>query len=290
MTEKGGPGSYGAKVLAYALAGFHAVTMRKPVKFAAVLLIVSLFGFASWQLLRLPEGEPVYGGRKLTAWLGTGQPGLRSDADEWMRFSDWMREQTRFLIKALKTKNSALRRPYLWISTNAPTFLGQRMPVWLDPEKVRLAATYWLGQQAPTSREAVPTLCELAVKDSSHEVRRGAIWALTRIDLGSESVRNALVAAFTTDADPKVRAAAAGSLEMSGAVPSKEIIFAFIHGLGDRDPLVRQVCAAALGKCGSRAKAALETLHKLANSEDAAADYASSAVQQIEFAAPAEGK
>ena len=72
---------------------------------------------------------------------------------------------------------------------------------------------------------------------------------------------------------------------MSRVVPSKEIIFAFAHGLTDRDPLVRQVCAAALGKCGSRAKAALETLQNLANSQDEAADYARSAVRQIALAA-----
>jgi HEAT repeat protein len=199
-----------------------------------------------------------------------------------MRFNDWLREETRFLIKALKTKDSSLRRPYLWISTKAPAFLAKRMPVWIDPEKVRLSATYWLGQQGATSKAAVPALCELTAKDPSREVRRGAIWALTQIDLESENVRNALVAALTTDIDPKVRAAAAGSLEMSKVFPSKEIIFAFARGLSNRDPLVRQVCAAALGKCGSRAAAALETLQKLANSQDEAADYARSAVRQVQ--------
>src|SRR6266404_3224216 len=123
------------------------VAMRKRVKFAGVLLIGSLIGFASWQLVRLPDAEPVYGGKKLTTWLGTGQLGPSGDAGEWMRFNDWIREGTPFLVKALKTRDSALRRPYVWISAKVPAFLAMRMPVWLDPQKVRLSATYWLGQQ-----------------------------------------------------------------------------------------------------------------------------------------------
>jgi HEAT repeat protein len=258
--------------------------MRKPAKFLAVLLIGSLIGFASWQLLRLPEAEPVYRGKKLTTWLAAGQLGPSGDADEWMRFNDWIRERTPFLVRVLKTRDSALRRPYLWIKTKAPAFVATRMPVWLDPQKLRLSATYWLGQQGPMSKAAVPGLCELTATDPNGEVSRGAIWALTRIDLESENVRNALVVTLATDADPKVRAAAAGGLEMSRAVPSKEIIFAFARGLRDRDSLVREICSAGLGKCGSRAKVAWDLIHKLANSDDEAADYARNALKEIESA------
>jgi len=263
--------------------------MRKPVKFAAVLVIVSLIGFASWQLVHFPEAEPSFGGKKLTVWLETSQTGSRGDANEWVQLNDWLRKEKRFLIKALKTKDSSLRRPYLWVSMKAPAFLAKRMPGWPDPEKVRLSATYWLGQQGATSKAAIPVLCELTAKDPSREVRRGAIWALTQIDLESENLKNVLVAALTTDVDPKVRAAAAGSLEMSGVIPSKEIILAFARGLSNRDPLVRQVCAAALGKCGSRATPALETLQRLANSQDEA-EGVRSAVRQIALGAPVQDK
>jgi len=77
---------------------------------------------------------------------------------------------------------------------------------------------------------------------------------------------------------------------MSESAPTETIIVAFVHGLSDSDTVVREICAAALGKCGARAKPALETLQKLANSDDAAADFAKSAVRQIEAATPVQGK
>jgi len=282
----------GAKVLAWAVAIFHFAAMRKQVKFAAVLLVLSLIGAASWHLLHFPEAEPVYEGKKLTVWLEAAPYGRYNNQDEWMPFDQWMRapEKTRFLIRALKTRDNQLRRPYLWIRTNAPTFFAKRLPVWIDPERVRISATDWLGQLGPTSKGAVSILCAMAVKDPSREVRRKVIWALARIDLESEEVRKVLVTALSTDADRGVRAAAAGSLEMSGLTPTEEIMIAFVHGLTDSDPVVREICAAALGKCGSQARPALETLQKLANSDDEAADYARSAMRQIEAAAPVQEK
>ena len=77
---------------------------------------------------------------------------------------------------------------------------------------------------------------------------------------------------------------------MSRLTPTEEIMVAFVHGLRDSDPVVREICAAALGKSGSQARPALETLQKLANSDDEAADYAKSAVRQIEAAAPVQRK
>ncbi len=160
--------------------------MRKPVKFAAVLLVLSLIGAASWHLLHFPEAEPVYEGKRLAIWLEAG-PVVSRDLDEWRRFDDWMREQTRFLVKELKTRDNPLRRPYLWIRTKAPSFLARRVPVWLDPKQVRMSAAYLLGQLGrPASNASVDALCETAAKDPSSEVRRTAIWALARIDLESE--------------------------------------------------------------------------------------------------------
>jgi HEAT repeat protein len=133
-------------------------------------------------------------------------------------------------------------------------------------------------------------LCEVAAADPSRQVRCSAIWALVRIDLESERVKKALLTALASDAEPTVRAAAAGGLEIRPAPVSEEIIHAFARGLKDSDPLVRQICAAALGKCGRRATLALERLRSLAESNDEAADYAKSALRQIENSPPAESR
>ncbi len=44
---------------------------------------------------------------------------------------------------------------------------------------------------------------------------------------------------------------------------------------------MREVCAAALGRYGGKAMAAVEPLKKLAASDDPAADYAAQALKQI---------
>jgi len=260
--------------------------MGKRVKVVAAILALSLAGLVSWELLHLPEAEPAYEGKKLKAWLATGVTGPQRDLEDWTRFSDWMRNQMPSLIRALDTKDNPLRRPYLWIKTKAPSLMANRMPHWTDPAQVRLSAIYWLGEQGLLSMEAMPALCELTTRDPNGEVRRQAIWALARIDSESEHARKAMVAALTTDADRRVRAAAAGGLEVGQLSSSEEVIIAFTHGLSDRDPLVRQICAAALGKCGPRAKAAMGSLQELAKRDDAAADYARSAIRQIEAATP----
>jgi len=46
------------------------VTMRKRVKIAFVLLLVTLAGVIVWQVLYTQEREPSYQGKRLSAWLG----------------------------------------------------------------------------------------------------------------------------------------------------------------------------------------------------------------------------
>jgi HEAT repeat protein len=133
-----------------------------------------------------------------------------------------------------------------------------------------------MGPSAAASKGA---LRRAAAEDRKAEVREAAIHALVRI--GVESKETEVLLDALKDPAPAVRSAAAGGLEIwspdeAGVVPS------LINGLGDSNAVVREVCAATLGKYGNKARNAVQPLKKLAASDDPAADYATQALKHIQ--------
>src|SRR5262249_1702538 len=153
-------------------------------------------------------------------------------------------------------------------------FVARHLPVWKSKVEQRRRAAYWLAQIGPKATNAVPALSAAAASDPNPELRCVAIWALSRIN--GDSVRSVAVLTTTLlgDRAPETRRAAAGALEVWQPFAAKAVP-ALIAGLSDSDPVVRQVCAAALGKYGTQARAAIGMLQTLATKQDeAAADYA----------------
>jgi hypothetical protein len=254
------------------------LSRRKGTKLVIGLLLVATAGVVLWQALRLSQPEPVYRGKRLSLWLSLGPSSFDSGADEFLRQNSLV--VTSYLLAALNRRDNPFWKPYTWVIAHSPAFLSSRLPPWVEPRLVRAGATYWLAQLGPQARPAVPDLRHAASMDQYPEVRRSAVWALGRVDSASKESVALLVAAMCQDKDANVRRAAAGVLEV-WSPDDPAVILALVQGLKDSDTLVRQISAAALGKCGARAIPSLEPLRDLASSNDPAADYAARALEQI---------
>ncbi len=236
-----------------------------------------------WQWLQ-SSPEPSYQGTKLSVWLAQGPAGFDRGADAFLQQNSEV--VTRYLISLLRKGDNALWKPYVWLRQHAPRFVVKQMPVWLEPKLVRAGATYWLAQLGARAAVAVPALRETGSEDRSPEVRRGALWALGRTDSSNETI-TLMLKALSSDKDAEARRAAAGALEV-WAPDDPKVISALIGGLGDSDAMVQQISAAALGKYGSKAYAALQPLQQLLGKDSIAADYAAAALKQIQGQDPRE--
>jgi HEAT repeat protein len=251
------------------------VKTRSTLLFGGLLIAVSAIAF---QVLRHSEPEPFYRGKRLSIWLAQGPLGFDDGADEFLRQNSAL--VTSYLIASLHHGDNPFWKPYMWLSRHAPALISKWMPPWMEPKLVRVGATYWLAQLGTRATAAVPDLCRAGSQDVHPEVRRSALWALGRVECPSKGTVALLVGALCREQDAGARQAAVGVLEV-WAPDEPVVVLALIDRLKDSDALVRQMSAAALGKYGPRANAALGALNDLAAGDDPAADYAAHALQQI---------
>ena len=211
-------------------------------------------------------------------WLALGQAGFDDGADAYLRQNSEV--VSRYLIATLRKGDSPFWKPYVWLVQHAPGFISDRMLPWVEPRLQRIGATYWLAQMGPRASVSVPELRRVALDDRWPDVRGGALWALGRVDGPSKESVAVLLGAMGGEKDAHLRQAAVGALEV-WAPDDPAVIATLINGLKDTDPLVRQICAAALGKYGARALKAVGPLTDLSASDDPAADYAARALDAI---------
>jgi HEAT repeat protein len=250
--------------------------MRRSAKLALAGFVGVILALLLWRILLPPD--PIFRDKPLSQWLK-----LVSDPNAFQSgfselINDRQAEVVPLLLHSLQSKDNFLRPPYNWVRASAPRFIASRMREWVEPALVHAGAANWLGAIGPAARVAVPALSHAAEHERSEKVREAAIYALVRI--GIISAAGPVLVRALSDSSSRVRSAAAGGLEI--AMPDNpEVIPALIHGLGDSDAVVREVCAATLGKYGPRALPAARSLQKLARSYDEAADYAAQALKRI---------
>jgi hypothetical protein len=243
-------------------------------------------GVITWYGLRFSTPEPIYAGKRLSLWLAEGPSGFNDGADEFLGKNSAL--VTDYLISTLRKGDNLFWKPYMWLTVHAPASISRKMPVWMEPKSVRVGATYWLAQLGARAKPAVADLSRVGSQDRYPEVRESALWALGRVDSASKETVALFVTELSKDKDAGVRQIAVGVLEI-WTPGDPTVIPALIKSLKDSDALVRQISAAALGKYGNAAAAALGPLKDLAGSNDPAADYAARAWEQIHEIAPVGG-
>lgn len=139
-----------------------------------------------------------------------------------------------------------------------------------------------LGKLGTTAAPAIPALSN-ALKHPDALVRINAATAIADID---PSLAETKLLPLLKDRDSLVRASVIETFGDLG-LTSKKVIAALISALDDRDDLfgayIRQMAAAALGKAGSNAAAALPRLRAMSKKDesDSAREAATQAIQKI---------
>jgi putative membrane-bound dehydrogenase-like protein len=118
---------------------------------------------------------------------------------------------------------------------------------------VRKRATQLLGKQG---KNAVPVLAGVLDKSQSSDMRREAVWALTRIEgvTAREAVRSAL-----RDGDQSVQQAALHSVSLWTDVGAFQELLALLQ---EPNPPVQRVAAEALGRAGSAVNLAMTSTNQ----------------------------
>jgi cytochrome c-type biogenesis protein CcmH/NrfG len=122
--------------LAKLLAG---ATRKRRLTIALVLLVVSVLGLGTWQILRTPQApEPTYEGRKLSSLAQSAvlEADLTAEAILEQAFDSLdirtkariERELADCVIKGLKTKDHPLlRKIHIFIFAHSPAMIGRHL-------------------------------------------------------------------------------------------------------------------------------------------------------------------
>ena len=242
--------------------------MRKRVQIAvAVLLFLGLFGFTAWQVVR--PREPVYQGRRLSAWLERFSPdGDTPDVDEAVRTVGT--NTIPLLLQNLQAKDSRLRlmlsvlgleytparirhmraeKGFSALGADASNAVPNIIEVYEQntSPSARQAAANALVEIGPASKQAIPALIKSTASTNS-DVRAFALYTLGRMAFESESVASVLIKALL-DPDREVRYQAAyglANLAFMGG-DARPAVPALIEALQDNYMGVRGGAAHALG-------------------------------------------
>ncbi len=264
--------------------------MKTPAIISLAGLLTALLGLIAYCVAR--DDEPVYQGRKLSAWVqravleGDGNAELvlvrairTGDAFARMRVEN---ELIHRVMTGLGTRNSPLWRPYTVVRTNLPAYIAGRIPEWREPKQVRASAARWIShrtmwsveQVAPWNERASKTLCERAAPvlyklvriDPDKNVRHIALVALGDVGILS---KDTLVLMFQvlTYPDYQDRTVAARWFRRTRCEAERVVPF-LLKGL--EDPAMKSEYAQALGAYGERARFVVEPLLSLAKTNDRA--------------------
>ena len=246
----------------------------------ALALLIGAMAVAGWQLVR-PHGR-VYQGRKLSAWM---KDALSDDQAKWLlanrvwlnlrpgspqeSFQAVLEEAVPLVIRALKTKDNSLWKPYTALRQKTPASLASLLPEWREPQRVRAAAAYWLGHLSDSEpKSALPALCGAVNNDPSPVVRALGFEALCNIGVDSPEVFPIMVRALSSATNRDERVQAAEWFKRATPNPEKATP-ALIDSLSDASgPSPGDECARALAAYGPRATCGVGRLETLARTNN----------------------
>ncbi|MGO8928123.1 MAG: HEAT repeat domain-containing protein [Limisphaerales bacterium] len=227
----------------------------------------------AWQVLRLPEREPVYQGKRLSVWLETY-------SQEMMTSHHYVGpEEQAIWLHQIDSVEQAIRHigtnalPVLIVRLRAQdTLLKELMMTSADKQKLvhfhfksadqRRGEAVW-GYEAlgPLARAQVPSLITTLTNDRSPMVRQAAASALAAI--GPEA-RLAAPALFHAAKETNVYVRCCAFIALTRIRPDPHLtVPVLVAGLDDPFPVARLNAATALGNYGSEAREAVPALRRM---------------------------
>jgi hypothetical protein len=152
-------------------------------------ILLGVFAIGVWEILR--EREPVYEGRKLSAWV---KDGLIGDNRAWRVLMiqpghHRSEEFVPYAIEALQTGDNRFWKPYTALRRKSPRFVSWLLPEWPEPALVRREAAVWLRDHwCGEPRQAVVVLCKVAKGTADLTLRNTTIGALCNTRAYSDEV------------------------------------------------------------------------------------------------------
>ena len=192
--------------------------VRKGVQIAFLITLVGLAGVTEWQVLQASRArEPVYQGKRLSAWLEAyrmhGMAGVETwqvrqeqqEADEAVRHAGTNALPT--LLRMLRAHDSALKAGVIRLAERKHLASIKLIPA----EELNYRACWAFGVLRAKAQSAVPALLEIASQDLSGHSRYYALTALASIGPPAKEAIPSLLA-LATNTDSAVRLCATNAL------------------------------------------------------------------------------
>lgn len=255
-----------------------------------------LIGCAIYFLL---PHEPVYQGRRLSAWVADLHP--HKSEEQQRRAESALKaigpEAVPYLLKLLQHREPPLREELREVSWKTKKFLGiepvYELP-WVESVERQMHLIAAFSALGSSAKPAIPALANLlrqpntayvsacalarigaqglpplvgALDDPHPEVRAAAAGVLGSVESDPETILPALRKSLR-DADTHVRIGSVVSLGGLGRLKPQAVLPELIAAVGDSNVAVRIYAADALGRLGSDARPAIPELLKVADGLD----------------------
>ena len=244
--------------------------MRTRVQIWLAVLLVAVAGGIGWQTLR--EREPVYQGKRLSAWLA------QYGTNHWSSGRDGeLDKQAETAIRRIGT--NAVPR-YLRIITTRESPLKKRLKAvvpkrwqdlvhWRSTYDYRFLGAYGLIALGPDAKAAVPALIAL-LKDKDPEVRYTAVFTLRCLGPVASDALPSLIECLK---DPEFTVQSDALLGLGTIHQQPERVIPVLMEYLDKPPnpqhaaILRDDAISSLREFGAQAKPAIPTLLRLLHDE-----------------------
>jgi hypothetical protein len=140
-------------------------------------------------LIAVRNGSPVYEGKPIKYWLQQRAAYGPELPKTFVVSREAGPEAVPFLVTALSIKDNMAKQSWRAVFAKLPLFAQKRLPLPIEPGRLRRAAAQFLGEMGTNALAAVPALNK-ALGDPDKRVQAAADFALVMID--AQSTRAAL--------------------------------------------------------------------------------------------------
>ena len=238
------------------------------------MVLIAITGAIVWQLLHLPDREPVYQGKRLSFWLIEYRSGLNTGIPERVQAQELAEGAVRRIgTNGIPTLLNMLGKKDSVVMSRLVHFWGWRvqqlrfLPAWvLYPGWWRNAA--WaqndnaaLGFEilGADAQPAVPALIRLYEKNVTPRSQAATSRALNAVGPAAQKMALPSFLRGAASSDGTVREVAVSALYGVDVEPG-QVVPALVHALSDTNWFTRLVAAEGLGHIGTNAQEAVPAI------------------------------